>query len=527
MKRLLFLLFPIVIMGLMALLYINADDFNNNNINSIILNGETLNLNDSSVQLFKDTLLRLDEASQESITEYYLKWEVNLEKKFGNDLAFQVLLNDNYENVHIKSLQSNKYYVIKGDLAHYLYGLDDASSLYEYQYLPEITLLINDSPVDTKTEFRWQYELGDEKWYETSKSLGESFTFTTASSHNEFELISSKAFNGMSTSIYDEEDVLIHQGDLKDFVFDHEGLYRIEMTLNWQDKHLSGESTTQFMVNYDLPVFVSLQKPIVEQGETTVILVDHLNDPDSLTLYQSYMEGLSFKTINDQYVCFIPSTYYTDLGTYEFTVTADGEVFTKTLEVVSRDFELQFLTVDEKTTQSTQTAEAYAEYNKYYKGALKESVHPDVNNFSEQIFILPAYGRLTTEFGVNRYVNNKPTSYHHAGWDIANAIGTDVIAAGEGTVALSMYLQVTGNTIVISHGNGIFTTYFHLNERLIEAGEVVESGTLIGKMGTTGFSTGSHLHFGISYYEMNLEPGYFIFGERITYNNYKNYFREE
>lgn len=420
----------------------------------------------------------------------------------------------------------NKTYMIQGDLVPWLYMLDDADSIYTYTNIPEVNVSYNNRMIEANQEINWSYELGDGNWYEETYKSSSDLVIEEHDNLKSFSLLSDRGFESMITNVY-YEDELVFTGQLKDFGFEDEGFYDIEFLITWADAHYSGQGRVMVQVHYDVPVQLEMSKSVIEQGESTILYLSYVNDPESIMLNQDYMENLSFSKVSHQYVCVIPSTYYTTPGQYDLTVTVDNTSFDHSFEVVSRDFELQFLTVDEKTTQATQTAEAYAEYNKYYKGALKEDIHIASNDLKEFPFILPAIGRLTTEFGVNRYVNNKPTSYHHAGWDIANEIGTDVIAAGEGTVVLSMYLQVTGNSIVISHGNGLFTTYFHLNERLVEAGEQVTSGQLIGKMGTTGFSTGSHLHFSVSFYAMNLEPGYFIYGERITYTNYENYFREE
>ena len=105
-------------------------------------------------------------------------------------------------------------------------------------------------------------------------------------------------------------------------------------------------------------------------------------------------------------------------------------------------------------------------------------------------YILPTTGRLSTEYGETRYVNGSPTSYRHSGLDIATPRGTPVYATNSGKVLLATPLILTGNTILIDHGQGIFSTYFHLNKLTVKEGEMVKNGDLIGEVGTTGFSTG-------------------------------------
>jgi len=103
---------------------------------------------------------------------------------------------------------------------------------------------------------------------------------------------------------------------------------------------------------------------------------------------------------------------------------------------------------------------------------------------------------IISEFGSRRTYNDDPGVYYHTGLDLGYCKGTDVYAPAGGTVVGVFPDQVVrGNSIVIDHGLGIYTTYMHLNEILVEQGTVVESGQLIGIIGTTGRSTGPHLHF--------------------------------
>ena len=103
---------------------------------------------------------------------------------------------------------------------------------------------------------------------------------------------------------------------------------------------------------------------------------------------------------------------------------------------------------------------------------------------------------IISQFGSRRTYNDDPGVYYHTGLDLGYCKGTDVYAPAGGTVVGVFPDQVVrGNSIVIDHGLGVYTIYMHLNEILVEQGAVVESGQLIGIIGTTGRSTGPHLHF--------------------------------
>ncbi|HEA47374.1 MAG TPA: M23 family metallopeptidase [bacterium] len=112
-------------------------------------------------------------------------------------------------------------------------------------------------------------------------------------------------------------------------------------------------------------------------------------------------------------------------------------------------------------------------------------------------FIFPAEGRISSPFGAYRVYNKGKASWRHKGVDIANKEGTEVLAPNSGIIVLSKDMRVHGGTIIISHGQGIFSIFSHLKERLVKKGGEVERGQLIGTMGRTGLATGPHLHWGL------------------------------
>ncbi|MFR5354951.1 MAG: M23 family metallopeptidase [Clostridia bacterium] len=81
--------------------------------------------------------------------------------------------------------------------------------------------------------------------------------------------------------------------------------------------------------------------------------------------------------------------------------------------------------------------------------------------------------------------------------DIGASSGSAIVAAASGRVTTSAYSSSAGNYVVISHGNGISTVYMHASARYVSEGDVVSKGQTIAAVGSTGFSTGPHLHFGV------------------------------
>jgi murein DD-endopeptidase MepM/ murein hydrolase activator NlpD len=107
----------------------------------------------------------------------------------------------------------------------------------------------------------------------------------------------------------------------------------------------------------------------------------------------------------------------------------------------------------------------------------------------------PVPGEVSSPFGVRRVLNGQPRS-RHRGLDLRGAEGTPVLAMTDGTVALAEELYFTGNVVYLDHGLGLFSVYAHLSAIDVRPGGQVSAGQAIGKVGSTGRSTGPHLHLG-------------------------------
>ena len=106
----------------------------------------------------------------------------------------------------------------------------------------------------------------------------------------------------------------------------------------------------------------------------------------------------------------------------------------------------------------------------------------------------PSYSRISSQYGYRTHPISG-TRKLHKGLDIAASGGNPVIAAASGTVVKSYFSSSYGNYVVISHGGGLMTAYAHMTRRLVSAGQTVAAGQQVGTVGSTGNSTGPHLHF--------------------------------
>lgn len=124
-------------------------------------------------------------------------------------------------------------------------------------------------------------------------------------------------------------------------------------------------------------------------------------------------------------------------------------------------------------------------------------------------FTLPTPGRMSSPFGFRRFFNGEPRS-PHSGIDIAAPQGTPVISAASGTVIRTGDYFFNGKSIFIDHGQGIITMYCHLHTIDVNPGDQVVRGEKIGTVGSTGRSTGPHLHFTVSVGNVRVDPLLFL-----------------
>jgi len=105
------------------------------------------------------------------------------------------------------------------------------------------------------------------------------------------------------------------------------------------------------------------------------------------------------------------------------------------------------------------------------------------------------YLEISSTFGARRSYNGGPYRTYHEGVDFAAYGGTPVLAPASGTVVLAEKLFVRGNAVIIDHGLGIYSGFYHMSSLAVAPGDVVMPGQIIGEVGTTGLSTGNHLHW--------------------------------
>jgi len=123
-----------------------------------------------------------------------------------------------------------------------------------------------------------------------------------------------------------------------------------------------------------------------------------------------------------------------------------------------------------------------------------------------QSFIWPVQGRVSGRFGNQRVYNGSPKS-PHSGMDIAAPQGTPVLAPAAGVVTFANAdLYLTGGTLLLDHGHGVSSNFLHLSRIDVKVGDRVAQGQVIGAVGATGRATGPHLHWGMNWFDVRIDP---------------------
>jgi murein DD-endopeptidase MepM/ murein hydrolase activator NlpD len=183
----------------------------------------------------------------------------------------------------------------------------------------------------------------------------------------------------------------------------------------------------------------------------------------------------------------------------------DGATTTHRIVVDKREWQLERIQgVPESTVNPPPEIAARIEREQALVSAARE--RDDERDDYEQDFQWPLQGRVSGVFGSQRIYNGTPKS-PHSGLDVAAAQGTPVHAPAGGIVTLAEPdLYLTGGTVLLDHGHGVNSSFLHFSRIDVKVGQRVEQGDVLGLVGMTGRATGPHMHWGLSWFGVRVDP---------------------
>lgn len=197
-------------------------------------------------------------------------------------------------------------------------------------------------------------------------------------------------------------------------------------------------------------------------------------------------------------------------GPVSFKVRArDGSRRRATIEVTPRDWPVERVVgVPPKTVEPP--PEIAERIRREQARVAAARARDDERTDFEQAFVWPLTGRISGRFGNQRVyvVNGKDVPKSpHSGMDIAAPEGTPVKAPAAGVVSFAdTGLYLTGGTLLIDHGHGVSSNFLHLSRIDVKVGERIAQGQVVGAVGKTGRATGPHLHWGLNWFDVRLDP---------------------
>lgn len=249
------------------------------------------------------------------------------------------------------------------------------------------------------------------------------------------------------------------------------------------------------------PTPISATTPHIAYNGTAYIFTTDEANPKPLNFGEKKIAWLSHPAKKGEKIAIVSVPYRANVG----KITLFNGL---SLEIKSANYKQEKITITDTSkvrpnkAQQKRVADELQEANAIYRTTTPKRL------WSER-FALPMESVITSHYGNARMFNNELRSYH-AGTDFRASIGTPIRAINDGKVALAKERFMSGNSVIIDHGEGIYSAYFHCSELKVAMGEVVKKGQIIALSGDTGRVSGAHLHFSIMAQGVSVDSLHFI-----------------
>ena len=256
-----------------------------------------------------------------------------------------------------------------------------------------------------------------------------------------------------------------------------------------------------------LPLIASAEQPKIilkpnMPGPVDIMVVTVKNSLDEVR--GTFLnKPVYFNKTNDAWKAIVGIDLFTEPGTYHLSLEINGKQTASTVKIVKKKYPLERLTLPEGMVVLSPENEARVEREQKRMAVLWPI---DSLRVWSGDFIDPLPGKkIGVRFGVRRIINNIPKS-PHSGVDVKASEGDPVLAPNDAVVVLVDDEFYSGNSVVLDHGQGIYTMFFHLSKINVKYGQAVMKGDVLGLVGATGRATGPHLHWGVRVEGARVDP---------------------
>ncbi|HHP7232153.1 MAG TPA: M23 family metallopeptidase [Xenococcaceae cyanobacterium] len=270
--------------------------------------------------------------------------------------------------------------------------------------------------------------------------------------------------------------------------------------------------TTAFVLSLIAPakaLEVEIFPTAPQQGDTISVTIK-TDDPNSIPTLTLDQKAYPVFSLGNSYRAFLPTSPLNNPGKLTLQITGDNTTKNLGVWLKNRTFPVQRIWLSGKANREATQLELER------VGEFKQLLTPE--KYWNGAFVRPNAGRVSSVFGVRRYYNGVfANDYYHKGVDYAGGTGSAVVAPAAGKVKLigkeAEGFHVHGNVVGIDHGQGVLSIFLHLQDITVREGDLVQPGQQIGTVGSTGASTGPHLHWGLYVNGIAVDPVPWRFSE--------------
>ena len=253
---------------------------------------------------------------------------------------------------------------------------------------------------------------------------------------------------------------------------------------------------------------LNLSSSKVENANTVLVKINEKNISEpKLTFDKQNIDFYKNPFSSDSYYALLPISYYQNLGENRVIVSyiENGTKVFKGLDLDIIDGKYKSEVINVKPSIFKPNKQRVARTKKEYQDAMDVYNSSSPELYWNEDFIYPLNSKITSDFGTKRVYNKELKSYH-GGTDFQAKNNTPIIASNSANVRISQNRVYAGNSIVIDHGQGVYSCYFHLNTMNYKVGEFIKKGEVLGLSGSTGRVTGPHLHFTFRINGLQVDP---------------------
>ena len=243
----------------------------------------------------------------------------------------------------------------------------------------------------------------------------------------------------------------------------------------------------------------------IVNGDTLVLKFDK-NEIESLNFNNKNISLIQNPQNNNELIAILAANYR-QKNDMLLKITSKNQIQKFTVKLKKGNYKSETLKVENSKVNPPKSVQN--RIKKEYDEAVKIYAQTTPKYYFNEPFEIPLKSKITSNFGNARVFNGSLKSYH-SGTDFRAVNGTEIFASNDGIVKIAKDRYYAGGSVIIDHGGGIYSQYYHLSKILVKPEQNVKKGDLIGLSGATGRVSGPHLHFGIAINGVSVEPLEFI-----------------